>query len=78
MVSVALRTGVKVHVFSGLTLCELALLQSLWRAGRCRNPGRTPVIYEFFYRKARPLTALGVVAFAVTAAAVVGWMTAPV
>ena len=36
------------------------------------------MIHEYFYRKARPFTALGVVAFAVTLAATIGWMTAPV
>lgn len=36
------------------------------------------MIHEYFYRKARPFTALGVVAVAVTLAATIGWMTAAV
>jgi hypothetical protein len=33
---------------------------------------------EFFYRRSRPLIALSVVAAFVSAAATIGWMTAPV
>ncbi len=33
---------------------------------------------EFFHRKARPLLAFGAVAFCVSLAATIGWMTAPV